>query len=455
MSKYTTLLMAIVFLTSVSNQSILSSWSISDSNVGSGVKNVELLNESIKEEQKLPRTLILDPHELVKMKQVIAKGNNSIAEEYLKRIITIADSVLIKRPISVTEKSEVPPNGTKHDYFALASYEWPNPNTTNGLPYVSRDGFINPETLSIKDIGYIEEMADRVLILALANYFTENPKYAQKAEELLRVWFLNNDTYMNPSIKYGDFERGKGRLNPSGIIGAHRFAQLVDAIGLLELSPTWNESTQSGLEQWFSKYLDWLLNSDQAKLEGQRKNNHGTYYTVQAAAIANFLNRSDITRQLLLSSMEDLSNAPLEDVSRLITVKINPDGSQPFEINRANSLHYHIWNLYGLIQLASMADQMGIDLWNYQIHGTGIRKAVDFIVPYVMDNQSWPYGRVNHLTTDDFGYLRGIVCQAALHYNDKSYIQDYRSIEAKNLTLNYQDFICDLHTKYITSGHPN
>jgi hypothetical protein len=405
--------------------------------------------------EKLPHTIIFDPYELAKMKQLVnMKQNDSTVKNFIKEVITEADSVLIKRPISVTEKNEVPPNGTKHDYFALASYEWPNPNTPNGLPYVSRDGETNPETLLIKDRVYLEEMVDRVMILAIASYFTEDPKYALKADELLRVWFLDNDTYMNPSLKYGDFERGKGRLNPSGIMGAHHLAQLVDAIGILELSPKWSESTQVGLEKWFSRYLDWLLTSDQAKLEGQRTNNHGTYYTVQVSAIANFLNRSDVTKKLLKSTMQDLSNVPLEDVSRLITVKINPDGTQPFEIRRANSLHYHIWNLYGVVLLARMANQEGIDLWNYEIHGAGIRKAVDFIIPYAMGSQSWPYGRIKQLTADDHEFLQGILCQAMLHYNVQSYIQAYRILEAKNLPLNFQDYVCDLHIKYIESGSP-
>jgi hypothetical protein len=447
MSEYRKLIIAVVILISVSNQSTLPGWSISDS----GVKNLPDSQASTLEDEKLPRTIILNPHELVKIRQAIENQNNSIAQDILKTIITNADSVLTERPISVTEKTILPPNGTKHDYFALASYEWPNPNTPNGLPYVSRDGQINPETLLIKDRVYLEEMVDRVLILAIASYFTVDSKYALKAEELLRVWFLDNDTYMNPSLKYGDFERGKGRLNPSGIMGAHHLAQLVDAIGMLELSPKWKGSIQVGLEEWFSKYLDWLLNSDQAKLEGQRTNNHGTYYTVQVAAIANFLNRSDITNKLLKSTMQDLSKAPLEDVSRLITVKINPDGTQPFEIRRANSLHYHIWNLYGLVQLARMADQVGIDLWNYQIHDTGLRKAVDFIVPYAMGNQSWPYGRIKQLTAEDLAFLQGILCQAVIHYDGQSYMQAYRSLEAKNLPLNFLDFVCDLHLKYIDS----
>jgi Alginate lyase len=410
-------------------------------------------NTPIFEGQVLPRVIILDPHELVKVKQlVVMSQNDSNVKHLLKKIITGADSVLLERPISVTEKTEFPPNGTKHDFFALARYEWPNPNTPNGLPYISRDGYTNPETLLIKDKGYLKEMVQRVWILALAGYLTGNPKYTLKAEELLRVWFLDNATYMNPNLKYGQFERGKDKLNPSGINDAHDLPYLLDAIGMLQLSPKWSKSVQEGLQQWFSNYLDWLLNSDLGKREGQRANNHGTYYAVQVSAIAFFVNKPDFTKELLESTMQDLSNAPMEDVSRLVAVKINPDGTQPFEIGRANSLHYHIWNLYGLVLLARMGDQVGVDLWNYQIHGSSIRQALDFIVPYALGNQTWPYSKIKASSYEDLSFLKGIVCQAILQYDRQTYNQVYRSLEAKNLPLKFQDSVCDIHIKYIDSG---
>ena len=147
--------------------------------------------------------------------------------------------------------------------------------------------------------------------------------------------------------------------------------------------------------------------------------------------------------------MQDLSSAPLDDVSRLITVKINPDGTQPFEIRRANSLHYHIWNLYGLVLLARIGDRVGVDLWNYEIHRTSIRKALDFVLPYALEKQSWPYGQIEPLEEDDLSFLQGIVCQAILHYNNQSYLQAYRSLDTKNLRTHYQDTICNLHIKYM------
>lgn len=436
-------------VTCLLSQSIVPSWSFS---INSEDKKFPNNTATVFEDQLLPRTVIIDPHTLVKMKQRVVNQSDSIAQDFLKKIIDEADSVLVERPKSVTEKNQFPPNGTKHDFFALARYEWPNPNTPDGLPYVSRDGHTNPETLLIRDKWYIEEMVKRVMILALASYFTDNPKYTSKAEELLRVWFLNNETYMNPSLNYGQYERGKGRLNPSGVMDAHDLPYLVDAVGMLELSPKWNKSVKHGLELWFTKYLYWLMNSDLAQREGQRKNNHGTYYTVQVSAIAYFVNKPEITKDVLTSTMQHLTSAHLEDVSKLITVKINPDGTQPFEIRRANSLHYHIFNLYGLVLLARIGDLVGVDLWNYQIQGTGLRKALDFVIPYALDTQTWPYSQIMPLEDDDLSFLQGTVCHATFRYDDESYLQVYRSLDTQNLTANFQDIVCDLQIKYIDSA---
>jgi hypothetical protein len=52
-------------------------------------------------------------------------------------------------------------------------------------------------------------MIERVKILSAAYYFTGDTVYAHKTSELLRVWFLNNDTYMNPNLQHSEVITGK------------------------------------------------------------------------------------------------------------------------------------------------------------------------------------------------------------------------------------------------------
>ena len=38
--------------------------------------------------------------------------------------------------------------GDKHDYLSFGSYWWPDPDKPDGLPYIRRDGGVNPESQS-------------------------------------------------------------------------------------------------------------------------------------------------------------------------------------------------------------------------------------------------------------------------------------------------------------------
>ena len=391
--------------------------------------------------EKLPNTIIQDPSVLAKLKDLVNKKNDPNVQNFLENLISQSNVILTKKVTSVMDKHELPPSGDKHDFYSLAAYEWPNPNTTSGLPYVSRDGKINPEIYTIPDKVNLEKLVERVNILAVANYLTQNTTYSLKAQELLRVWFLDKDTLMNPNLNYAEIEKGKGRLNPSGIMEGVYLPGLVDAIALLKQSPDWSKEIEDGMQVWFSNYLNWLINSTSGKTEGKRMNNHGTYYNMQVASIALYLNRSDFTKELLQSMTQDVSSAPLDEVSKLIAVRINPDGSQPFEAVRTTSLHYHMYNLLGLFHLASIGERVGIDLWNYKVHGVGLRKALDFMMPYALNQAQWPFQQIGPIYKDELAQLS---CEAILHYgNNPSYIAAYKSINSETLRINPNYPLCN------------
>lgn len=61
-----------------------------------------------------------------------------------RRLLAEAESALRVVPPSVRGKKHTPPSGDKHDYFSLSIYFWPDGESENGLPYVPRDGQVNP-----------------------------------------------------------------------------------------------------------------------------------------------------------------------------------------------------------------------------------------------------------------------------------------------------------------------
>jgi len=366
--------------------------------------------------QVLPQSVMFD----LPLKHAIKDNKNQVVQDSFKQLLAQADSYLTKEATSVMEKKQIPPSGDKHDFLTLAPYMWPDLTKPNHMPYVYRDGEINPEVNAIPDGVNMDKMIKRVKTLSIAYYFTDNISYASKASELLRIWFLNNNTSMNPNLQYTEVTLGKNNGSHSGIIAGNNIPDIIDSIALIRDSSPWTEQDQQGIESWFEKYLEWLLNSDAGKKESKRLNNHGTWYDVQASSIAVFLNKTDIARDIVKNNIDKLA------------AKIRPDGSQPFELQRRTSLNYHIINLLGFFNLAKIGDRIGIDLWDYKTpEGSGLQKALDYLLPYALKKETWPYKQIKPIY---MSRLVDLLCQATIHYyGNESYRGAYRSITSPNV----------------------
>ncbi|ORX83867.1 chondroitin AC/alginate lyase, partial [Basidiobolus meristosporus CBS 931.73] len=283
---------------------------------------------------------------------------------------------------SVTLKKQTPPSNRTHDYMSLAKYFWPDPNSPTGLPYIRRDGHVNPEIKEIKDFEYLRAMFMDVYTLSLAYRFYRNESYSQKAVTRITEWFIDPVTKMNPHIKYGSMIKGEESGRQTGVLDFFHVYRFVDAVEVLRESPYWSESVEGSFKEWLTAYYKWLQEDPLAKAERAALNNHGTFYDCQLISVAILLKDFPTARQVAESAK-----------SRRIEAQISKDGSQPYETLRQTSFSYSVFNLRGLFLLASLSERVGVDLWNY--HGSderGIKKAVDYILPYALNNGAgWPY----------------------------------------------------------------
>jgi len=270
----------------------------------------------------------------------------------------------------------------------MGPYWWPDPSKPNGLPYIRRDGEVNPETRGENvDTDKKSKMLNNVETLTWAFYFSGNNKYAQKAVELIETWFVNRETKMNPNLNYAQGIPGRQEGRGIGIIDFSGINKLISPAQILESHDKFTVETREKLYDWFDQYLNWLITSDYGKDEDDERNNHGTWFDVQSAGIALFLGKTEMAK------------ARLENVkAKRIATQIEPDGSQPLEIARTRSLSYSSMNLRGFIHLANMARTVGVDLWNFETaDGRGIRKALDFLLPYVQNKKKWESQQITDL----------------------------------------------------------
>jgi hypothetical protein len=365
------------------------------------------------------KVFVLDLNALSKVKESVQANKKEYKEPY-KKLLRDADKILAEGPWSVIDKSQTPPSGDKHDYMSLARYFWPDSSKPDGLPYVQKDGETNPEVESITDRKGFEKVGKNVSTFALAYFFTGEEKYAEKATELLRTWFLDPKTMMNPNFNFGQMVKGKkAEGRPSGLIESRPFNQIVDGIGFLEGSKSWTEADQKGMIDWFEKYYTWLNTSEIAIKEAATSNNHGVWFDVQKAAIALFLGKNIEATSILN-----------EAKTKRIATQIDSEGKQSRELARTRSLHYTHFNLEAMFKLASMAEKVGIDLWNYATEdGRSIRKALDWAMPFVLGDKKWENEQIDEFKMEDF-YPEFL--QAAYKYKDERYLKAAESVSVEN-----------------------
>ena len=211
---------------------------------------------------------------------------------------------------------------------SVAPYFWPDPTKPNGLPYVRHDGKVNPESREDSfDHGRLQEMSEGVETLAQAYFFTGNAAYAERAAKILRVWFLDQATRMNPNLEFAQAIPGENTGRGSGILEGWHVAQAADAAQLLASSTAWTEPDKMEFKAWLEKYFNWLLTSKHGRAESSSKNNHGTWYDVQAVELALVLGHNDVARQIAEAAKQ-----------KRMAVQIAPDGKQPLELERTAAL---------------------------------------------------------------------------------------------------------------------
>lgn len=364
-----------------------------------------------------PRTFLLDAAALAKVKRYINESKEPYHSAYCA-LIKNAEMALTTGPFSVMNKTVTPPSGDKHDFYNYGPYWWPDSTKPDGLPYIRRDGEVNPETQSDKfDDQSMSRMTSAVETLALAFFFSDDEKYARHAVELLRVWFLESATKMNPHLEYSQAIPGIVAGRGIGIIETVKFKFLIDAIGLLEASPSFTREDSAGLRKWFLAYLIWLQTSQHGKDENNWYNNHGTWYDVQVAIFALFLGQDSLAKRVIEASKH-----------RRLETQVRPDGSQPKELERTKSLSYSLYNLTALFDLAILGQHVGVDLWHYQgKDGINIKSALDFLLPFYQDKK-WPYEQITPIETT-YERLIPLLKQSAKVYQQKQYREMLRRLQ--------------------------
>jgi len=321
-----------------------------------------------------PRVFLLDGASLLAARRRVYDGDPILAAAD-QRLLQDAETASAVGPFSVVDKDASPPSGDPHDYLSQAPYWWPDPDIDSGLPWVRRDGEANPDREQ-HDRQAVAAMFSAVNTLSAAFFFSDHEDFAARASLLLRVWFLDPQTRMNPHLQYAQGIPGRCEGCGIGIIDTVQIGFLVDSVGLLGASASWTDEDQQNLVDWMSQFLDWLIESDYGRDESVQSDNHGTWYDVQVLSLALFTDNDGAARQVAQRAEQRLDD------------QVDADGAQPLELARTRSLGYSVMNLTGLFDLADLSAHCGIDLWRHEGDGgRSLRRALDWLVANGIDSK--------------------------------------------------------------------
>lgn len=404
----------------------------------------------------------------------LLRASSPLISQPLAAINASATNALRSPSYSVMNKTRLPPSGDRHDYMSVGVYWWPCshegpqtcacPNTTfcvttsptcdvsTGLPWVSCDGHFDGPAVASMDEPKLASLAAAVSALAQGFYWTRTEAYAQRAAQLVRTWFLDPATRMNPNLNFGQaFPGVENNGTFSGLIETDgNFIQLLDSVALLQApapcgengascpgSPAWTPADDAGLRAWLSQWSAWLAGSPFSQQALSMFNNHQTWIRGAWFLVSSWLGDTPRGAALLEGAKGGGPHASICD-------QIGVGGELPAEEGRVNSIGYVEMDLQGLLNLAGAsryapfvdsggaASQVG-DLYTFVCptgNHSSIREAVEYLIPYATGAKAWPYPT----ETTDFSGAAPLLRQLAVALGNTTLWEIAGSIKGASAT---------------------
>jgi Alginate lyase len=301
-----------------------------------------------------------------------------VAKTDRERILRAAREYLPLEVLTITAFPSAKSPGGPHEFFSQADYFWPDPKNPDG-PYVNRDGQSNPENFN-KHREVMINLSVRMPAITAAWLLTNEPRYAKRAGDYLRAWFVTPATRMNPNLEFSQGVHGISTGRSYGIIDTLHLVEVARAASFLN-SAALTVDDLHGVKEWFCQYLSWLKTSEKGQKERAALNNHATCWALQASEFARLIGdegtRNEIRKWFTDTFLPD---------------QLGTDGSFPRELARTKPYSYSIFNFDVMAELAQSLKGSGPDLTTFSLpDGRGLCKAAAFLYPYLQGKSKWPY----------------------------------------------------------------
>jgi hypothetical protein len=346
--------------------------------------------------------------------------NNSNETEIIRvlkqHILKKAKAALQLKPITVSASHSERSAGGLHDFYSEGDYWWPDTTNPQG-PYIQRDGVTNPAIFTEHRKAMIR-FSQIIGSLASAYKITKEDKYVKHALVHLNAWFVDETTFMNPSLLYAQAIKGKVTGRGVGIIDMIQMMEVAQGVLVMQASKSFDTKSLNAIKKWFADYLNWVTTHPYGIEERDAKNNHGTCWVMQVAVFAKLVNDqqllnycADRYKKVLLPSQMDLN------------------GSFPLELKRTKPYGYSLFNLDAMATICHTLSTKNFLIWNHTLaDNRSIKKGIEFIFPFVQNKNGWPYQQ-DVMYWKDWPVAHPFLLFGYIHHDNKDWFNTWKQLD--------------------------
>lgn len=266
-----------------------------------------------------------------------------------------------------------------------------------------------------------------IACLSAAYLITHDERYARRAGDHLRAWFITPATRMLPNADLAGREHGptsaeQATGTPAGIVDLAPLAELVRSTSFLIDSQALAEDEFDTLDQWFADFASWLDTNRNAGIARDAKDHRASAWLLIRSAIARNA-RSDAD----LEACRKRFRAPT------LRNQINESGVFPQEVATPNPYRNTLFNFDLLAGACQLLESPFDLLWDYQlIDEVGMRSVAAYLYPLIAHPEKWPYVA----DADHFMQLPGprpALLFAGRAYERPEYVTLWRKLDAQSV----------------------
>lgn len=333
------------------------------------------------------------------------------------RVLKAANQYLSEKPFTVTASPSSRSAGGLHDFFSEGDYWWPDPANPKG-PYIQRDGMTNPDNF-VEHRRALMRLSVQMPTLVAAWRLTKDKRYASKAAEHLRAWFVDERTRMNPNLQYAQAIHGVTTGRGIGIIDTIHLVEVTRAIEVLKDSSALSTTELGSITQWFKNYLVWMSTSKNGTDERDAKNNHGTCWLLQVAAFAH-----------LVGDQKQLDYCRERFKTVTVPNQIAENGSFPEELRRTKPYGYSLFNLEAMATVCQILSTPKDNLFTYETaNGRSFRRAMEYMAPFIGNKKSWPL-KPDVMYDKEWPMRQASLLFAGIAFDRRDYIELWKTLPA-------------------------